>query len=73
MLSNVVLATGLVLLAVANGVTFMTQPADSGFWMLKEYGNLTVRDVFIKYNACRIFMSLLGLALLLICEVVFRG
>jgi gluconate transporter len=61
----------LLVLAVANGVTFMTQPADSGFWMLKEYGNLSVRDVFVKYNACRIFMSLLGLLILLVCEQIF--
>ena len=58
-------------LAVANGVTFMTQPADSGFWMIKEYGNLSVRDVFIKYNACRIFMSLLGLGFLLLCNSIW--
>jgi Gnt-I system low-affinity gluconate transporter len=58
----------LLVLAVANGVTFMTQPADSGFWMIKEYGNLSVRDVMVKFNICRISMSLLGLALLLLYE-----
>jgi H+/gluconate symporter-like permease len=58
----------LLVLAVANGVTFMTQPADSGFWMIKEYGNLSIRDVMLKFNACRIAMSLFGLALLLLYE-----
>ena len=61
----------LLVLAVANGVTFMTQPADSGFWMIKEYGNVSVRDVFLKFNACRISMSLLGLAILLLYEALF--
>jgi len=61
----------LLVLAVANGVTFMTQPADSGFWMVKEYGNITVRDVMLKFNACRIFMSLFGLAMLLAYELLF--
>ncbi len=60
----------LLVLAVANGVTVMTQPADSGFWMIKEYGNLSVRDVMLKFNACRIAMSLLGLAILLIYEAL---
>jgi Gnt-I system low-affinity gluconate transporter len=55
----------LLVLAVANGVTFATQPADSGFWLMKEYGNLSVRDVLIRLNACRIIMSLSGLGLLL--------
>ena len=58
----------LLVLAVANGVTFMTQPADSGFWMIKEYGNLSIRDVMVKFNACRIAMSLFGLVLLLVYE-----
>lgn len=58
----------LLVLAVANGVTFMTQPADSGFWMVKEYLNLSVRDVMVRFNACRIAMSLAGLGLLLAYE-----
>lgn len=58
----------LLILAVANGVTFMTQPADSGFWMIKEYGNVSVRDVMLKFNLCRISMSLAGLGILLLYE-----
>jgi Gnt-I system low-affinity gluconate transporter len=61
----------LLVLAVANGVTFMTQPADSGFWLVKEYCNLGVRDVLLRFNACRIVMSLTGLALLLAYEACF--
>ncbi len=59
----------LLVLAVANGVTFGTQPADSGFWMVTEYCNLSVRDVMIRFNACRILMSLTGLGLLLAYEL----
>lgn len=58
----------LLVLAVANGVTFMTQPADSGFWLMKEYCNLSVRDVMFRLNGCRAFMSLLGISLLLAYE-----
>jgi H+/gluconate symporter-like permease len=58
----------LMVLAVANGATFMTQPADSGFWMVKEYCNLSVRDVMVRFNICRITMSLTGLSLLLAYE-----
>lgn len=57
-----------IVLAVACGVTFMTQPADSGFWMVKELGNLSVRDVMIRVNACKILMSLSGLAMLLAAQ-----
>jgi H+/gluconate symporter-like permease len=63
----------LLVLAVACGVTVMTQPADSGFWMMKEYGNLSVRDVMLRLNGCRILMSLFGLAILLAYEALFLG
>jgi gluconate transporter len=59
----------LLVLAVANGVTIATQPADSGFWMVKEYCNLSVRDVLLRFNGCRVFMSLLGLGMLLAYEL----
>jgi len=62
----------LLVLAVANGVTFATQPADSGFWLLKEYCNLSVRDVMIRFNACKIVMSLTGVALLLAFEAWWK-
>jgi gluconate transporter len=55
-------------LAVSAGVTFLTPPADSGFWLLKEYGNLSVRDILVRYNYCRGVMALVGLGILLICE-----
>lgn len=58
----------LLVLAVASGVTIMTQPADSGFWMVKEYGNLSVRDVMLRFNGCRVVMSLTGLGILLAYE-----
>jgi gluconate transporter len=60
----------LLVLAVACGVTFMTQPADSGFWMVKEYGNLSVRDVMLRFNACRILMALTGAGILLAYEAL---
>jgi gluconate transporter len=59
----------LLVLAVANGVTIGTQPADSGFWMVKEYCNLSVRDVLLRFNGCRVFMSLIGLGILLAYEL----
>lgn len=63
----------LLVLATACGVTFMTQPADSGFWMLKEFGNLSVRDVMVRVNGCRIVMSLTGLAILLGAQAILFG
>jgi len=61
----------LLVLAVANGVTFGTQPADSGFWLVKEYCNLSVRDVMFKFNPCRMTMSATGILILLAVEAMF--
>ena len=58
----------LLVLGISVGVTVLTQPADSGFWMLKEYGNLNVRQVIGFYNLCRVTMALAALGILLVCE-----
>ncbi len=58
----------LLVMAVSAGVTCLTQPADSGFWLVKEYGNLSVRDVLVRYNVCRAIMAVVGLAVLMCCE-----
>ena len=63
----------LLVLAVACGVTVMTQPADSGFWLVKEYGNLNARTVMVRYNLCRACMACTGLAILLVCERLLIG
>ena len=63
----------LLVLAAAVGVTISTQPADSGFWMVKEYGNLSVRDVLFKFNAMRILTALAGLGILLLAESMLRA
>ncbi len=60
----------LLVLATACGVTVSTQPADSGFWMLKEYGNLSTSDVMLRVNGCRLTMALSGLAILLAAEAM---
>jgi gluconate transporter len=62
----------LLVLSVACGVTVGTQPADSGFWMVKEYGNLSTSDVMVRFNACRLTMALSGLGILLVAEACLK-
>jgi H+/gluconate symporter-like permease len=63
----------LLVLSVACGVTVGTQPADSGFWMVKEYGNLTTGDVMLRFNGCRLLMASSGVGILLIAEALLRS
>ncbi|MBI2806195.1 MAG: hypothetical protein HYX68_14535 [Planctomycetes bacterium] len=58
----------LLVLSAACGVTVGTQPADSGFWMVKEYGNLSTSDVLLRFNGCRLPMALTGAGILLVVE-----
>jgi Gnt-I system low-affinity gluconate transporter len=60
----------LLVLGTACGVTISTQPADSGFWMLKEYGNVSTSDVMLRINGCRVVMSLTGVGILLVVEAL---
>jgi gluconate transporter len=55
----------LLVLALACGVTSLTQPGDSGFWLVKEYSNLSVKQVLVRFNACRVTIGLTGLIILL--------
>jgi gluconate transporter len=61
----------LLVLSVACGVTSLTQPGDSGFWLVKEYSNLSVKQVLVYFNACRATIGLTGLSLLLGYEALF--
>ncbi len=63
----------LLVLAVAVGVTIGTQPADTGFWMLKEYGNFSIRQVLFNFNSIRVVMSLTGISILLFVDWWLRG
>ena len=39
--------------------------------MIKEYGNLSARDVMVRFNLCRVLMSLAGLGALLAVEAAW--
>jgi hypothetical protein len=38
--------------------------------MIKEYGNLSVRDVMLRFNLCRCLMAGSGLGILLVAEAL---
>ena len=63
------IAHGLLVLAIGAGSLFFSHVNDAGFWMVKEYCNLSVRDVLLRFNGCRVFMSLIGLGILLAYEL----
>jgi H+/gluconate symporter-like permease len=65
------LATGtvspeLMVLAVGSGSVFGSHINDSGFWMFKEFFNLTLKQTFLSWTLMETIISLAGLAGVLI-------
>jgi Gnt-I system high-affinity gluconate transporter len=60
------LATGvspeLLVLAVGTGSVFGSHVNDSGFWMFKEFFNLSLKQTFMSWTAMETLISVLGLA-----------
>jgi Gnt-I system high-affinity gluconate transporter len=60
------LATGvspeLLVLAVGTGSVFGSHVNDSGFWMFKEFFNLSLRQTFMSWTLMETLISILGLA-----------
>jgi Gnt-I system high-affinity gluconate transporter len=52
----------LMVLAVGAGSVFGSHINDSGFWMFKEFFNLTLKQTFLSWSVMETTISLLGLA-----------
>ena len=58
----------LMVLAIGAGSLFFSHVNDSGFWMFKEYFNLSIRDTIRSWSVMESIVSLVGLAGVLILE-----
>lgn len=70
------LATGgtvnkeLMVLAIGAGSLTLSHVNDGGFWMFKEYFNLTVRETFLTWTVMETLVSLIGLAGVLLLNLL---
>ena len=58
----------LMVLAVGAGSLFGSHVNDTGFWMFKEYFNLTMKQTFLSWSLMEIIVSICGLIGVLICN-----
>lgn len=58
----------LMVLSVGAGSLMFSHVNDTGFWMFKEYFNLSLRQTFLSWTAMETIVSVLGLAGVLILE-----
>jgi len=71
-IAPLVVATGtspsLMVLAVGSGSLFFSHVNDSGFWLFKEYFNLTMKDTFRSWSVMETIVSVMGLLGVLLLE-----
>lgn len=60
----------LMVLAVGTGSVFGSHVNDSGFWMFKEFFNLSLKQTFLSWTVMETMISVLGLIGVLVLEVV---
>lgn len=60
----------LMVLAVGSGSVFGSHINDSGFWMYKEFFNLTLKQTFLSWTVMETLISIIGLAGVLVLNAV---
>lgn len=59
----------LLVLAVGAGSVFCSHINDSGFWMYKEFFNLTLKQTFMSWTVMETIISVVGLIMVLILDI----
>ena len=60
----------LMVLSIGAGSLFFSHVNDSGFWMFKEYFNLSIRETIRSWSLMESIVSLTGLAGVLVLNAV---
>ncbi|TDO27198.1 gluconate:H+ symporter [Sediminibacterium goheungense] len=60
----------LMVLAIGTGSVFGSHINDSGFWMFKEFFNLTLKQTFLSWSVMETIISVLGLVGVLLLNLV---
>jgi len=75
-IAPLILQTGvnpnLMVLAVGAGSLMFSHVNDSGFWLFKEYFNLSVKDTFKTWTAMESIVSLTGLAVVMALSIFIK-
>ncbi|MBN2480335.1 MAG: gluconate transporter [Bacteroidales bacterium] len=64
--STVAVSPELMVLSIGSGSLILSHVNDTGFWMYKEYFNLSIRDTFLTWTVMETLVGVLGLAGVLI-------
>jgi len=59
----------LLVLATGAGSLILSHVNDSGFWLIKEYFGMTVKETLLTWTALETIISVVALALILVVNV----
>jgi Gnt-I system high-affinity gluconate transporter len=62
----------LMVLSVGAGSLFFSHVNDSGFWMFKEYFNLSIKNTFRTWTVMETIVSVMGLIMVLLLSLVIK-
>jgi Gnt-I system high-affinity gluconate transporter len=62
----------LMVLSIGAGSLFCSHVNDGGFWLFKQYFNLSVRETFLTWSVMETLVSLVGLGMVLMLQQIIR-
>lgn len=63
----------LMVLSIGAGSLVLSHVNDSGFWMYKEYFNLSIKDTFRSWSAMETLVAILGLGGVMLLNLFING
>jgi Gnt-I system high-affinity gluconate transporter len=60
----------LMVLSIGAGSLMLSHVNDTGFWMFKEYFNLSVKDTFLSWSVMETLVSVIGLGGVLLLNLI---
>jgi len=70
MMSDLQTDPNLMVLAIGSGSIFCSHVNDTGFWMFKEYFNVSIKDTFLSWSLMETIVSVVGLLGVLLMSVL---
>ena len=70
LMSHITADANLMILAIGSGSIFCSHVNDTGFWMFKEYFNVSIKDTFRSWTLMESIASIVGLIGILILSLI---
>jgi len=70
LMSHIHADPNLMILAIGSGSIFCSHVNDTGFWMFKEYFNVSIKDTFLSWTIMESIVSIMGLVGVLLLSLL---